>query len=53
MELPEISGRLEERQQEVYEEIRTEIEYGLEEIGLELPVYEGFLHRPAGSGNGE
>jgi hypothetical protein len=53
VELPEIAGRTEERQQEAYEEIRTEIERGLEEIGLELPVYEGSLHRPTSSRNGE
>lgn len=53
VELPEVAGKIVERQQEVYEGIRAEIERGLEEVGLDLPVYEGLLHRPTGSRNGE
>lgn len=52
VELPEIAGRTEERQQAAYEEIRAEIERGLREVGLDLPVYEGFLRRPPDIGNG-
>jgi hypothetical protein len=43
VELPEMASRAAERQQEAYEEIRAEIERGLEGMGLDLPVYEGFL----------
>lgn len=53
VELTEIAGRTEERQQKAYEEIRAEIERGLKEVGLDLSVHEGFLHRPANTGNGQ
>ena len=52
VELPEIAQRTEERQQGAYEEVKAEIERGLREIGLDLPVHEGLLRRPAGAGNG-
>ncbi len=47
VELPEIAARAAERQQEAYEAIRADIERGLEGMGLDLPVYEGSLRRPA------
>lgn len=47
VELPEIASRAAERQQEAYEEIKADIERGLEGMGLDLPVYEGFLRCPA------
>jgi hypothetical protein len=50
VELPEIAGRAAERQHEAYEEIRAEIERGLERMGLDLPVYEGSLRRSAEPG---
>jgi hypothetical protein len=50
VELPETVGKIEDRQQAAYEEIRTEIERGLEELGLRLPVHEGFLRYPADTG---
>ena len=50
VELPEIASRAAERQQEVYEEIRANIERGLEGMGLDLPVYEGSLRCSAEPG---
>ena len=50
VELPEIARKIAKRQQEVYEEVRAEVERGLEEIGLDLPVYEGYLRHPAEPG---
>ena len=47
VELPEIASRAAKRQQEAYEEIKTEIERGLKGMGLDLPVYEGLLRCPA------
>ncbi len=49
VELPDMVGRIEERQQAAYEEIRAEIELGLEERRLDVPVYEGSLRHPAGA----
>jgi hypothetical protein len=43
VELPEITSRTAERQHEAYEEIRAEIERGLERMGLDLPLFEGSL----------
>jgi hypothetical protein len=43
VELPEIASRTAERQHEAYEEIRAEIERGLERMGLYLPLLEGSL----------
>lgn len=53
VELPEVAGRTRQRQKEAYEEIKAEVERGLEEAGLDLPVYEGYLRRPTGPRNGE
>jgi hypothetical protein len=50
VELPEIARRTAERQQEAYEEIKAEIELGLEDMGLNLHVYEGSLRYPAEPG---
>ena len=47
VELPETVATTEDRQQEAYEEIRTEIERGLRELDLRVPVHEGFLRHPA------
>lgn len=47
VELPEIAEKTAERQQEVYEEMRAEVERGLNRMGLDLPVYEGSLRHPA------
>jgi len=47
VELPETVAKTEDRQQEAYEEIRTEIERGLRELDLRVPVHEGFLRHPA------
>jgi translation initiation factor 2B subunit (eIF-2B alpha/beta/delta family) len=47
VELPEIASRAAERQQDAYEEIRANIERGLEGMGLDLPVYEGSLRHSA------
>ena len=47
VELPEIAKNTAERQQETYEEVRTEVVRGLERMGLDLPVYEGSLRHPA------
>lgn len=50
VELPEMVTKVEDRQKEVYEEIRGEIERGLEELNLSLPIHEGFLHHPSDNG---
>lgn len=42
-----MASRVEERQQKAYEEIRAEVERGLEETGLGVRVHEGFLRRLA------
>ena len=47
VELPEIASRTAERQHEAYEEIRAEIEHGLERMGLDLPLFEGSLRSSA------
>lgn len=47
VELPEIARKTAERQQETYEEVRAQVERGLERMGLDLPVYEGSLQHPA------
>lgn len=46
VELPGTIAKTEDRQQEAYDEIRAEIERGLRELGLRLPVREGFLRHP-------
>lgn len=50
VELPEIARKTTERQQEAYEEIKAEVERGLEVMGLNLPIYEGSLQHPAEPG---
>lgn len=47
VELPDMAGTIEERQQAAYEEIRTEIERGLEERRLDVPLHEGSLRHPS------
>jgi hypothetical protein len=50
VELPELARTTEERQQAAYEELRTEIERGLEELDLRVSVHEGLLRRAADKG---
>ncbi len=50
VELPEMVTKTEDRQQEAYDEMRQEIERGLEELSLHVPVHEGFLRHPADTG---
>lgn len=50
VELPETVTKTEDRQQEVYDEMRQEIERGLEELSLHVPVHEGFLRHPTDTG---
>ena len=50
VELPEMVTKTEDRQQEAYEEMRQEIERGLEELNLHVPIHEGFLRHPADTG---
>jgi hypothetical protein len=54
VELPELASRTEERQRAACEEMRAEIERGLEEFDLlgDVPFYEGCLRR-AGFPGGE
>lgn len=51
VELPEIAGKTAERQREAYEEVRAEIEHGIEGANLEVPVHEGFLLHPTSPGD--
>lgn len=46
MEMPDEAQRLNDRQDEAFEELRERIEERLSELGLtgEVPVLEGFLH---------
>lgn len=50
VEPPEAAAMAEDRLRAAYREVREEIERGLEELDLEVPVYEGFLRRPADPG---
>lgn len=50
VELPETVTKTEDRQQEAYEEIRRNIERGLQELNLHVPIHEGFLRHPADTG---
>ncbi len=50
VELPETAKKTRDRQQRIYEETRAEIERGIEDVGLDVPVREGFLRRPANTG---
>ncbi len=47
VELPQVAEKTAQRQREVYEEIRTEIERTMQGMGLDVPVYEGSLRHPA------
>lgn len=50
IELPETVTKVEDRQKEAYEEMRAEIERGLDDMDLGVPVHEGFLHHPSDNG---
>lgn len=50
VELPETAKQTRARQQQIYEETRAEIERGIEEVGLAVPVRDGYLRRPADAG---
>lgn len=50
VELPEMVTKVEDRQKEAYEEMRKEIEGGLEDLDLHVPVHEGFLRHPGDNG---
>lgn len=52
VELPETAVRTEERQREAFEEVMAEIERGLDEEDVRVPIYEGRLRR-AGEPGGE
>lgn len=53
VELPETVARIEDRQQETFEEIRAEIERGLEDLDLRVPIHEGSLRYAADNGPGK
>jgi hypothetical protein len=56
VEMPEMTRTLEGRQREACDQLRAEVERGLEEAGLRVPLYEGslpYLQDRAGSGEGE
>jgi len=46
VELPDTVEKTRDRQQEAYEELRAEIERGLRELALRVPIHEGFLRHP-------
>ncbi len=50
VELPATAKQTRDRQQRIYEETRAEVERGMEEMGLEVPVREGSLRRPNDAG---
>ena len=50
VELPETAVRTEERQREAFAEVMAEIERGLDEEDISVPIYEGRLRRPANFG---
>lgn len=50
VELPETVSKTEDRQQETYEEMRGEIERGMEDLDLHIPIHEGFLRHPGDNG---
>jgi hypothetical protein len=53
VELPETAVRTEERQRETFAEVMAEIERGLDEEDIRVPIYEGRLRRaeePGGEG---
>jgi len=47
VELPELARTTEERQRAAYDELRAEIERGMEEADIVVPLYEGCLRRSA------
>ena len=47
VELPGTLKQTRDRQRRIYEETRAEIERGMEEAGLDVPVREGHLRHPA------
>lgn len=51
VELPGVARELAERHRETCEQLRVEIERGLEASGLCVPVHEGFLHHPTDDGH--
>lgn len=53
VELPETVTKTENRQQAAYMELRMEIEHALKELGLHVPVHEGFLRHPEDNGRGK
>ena len=50
VELPETVTKTEDRQQAASEEMRHEIERGLAELDLHIPVHEGFLRKSGDNG---
>lgn len=50
VELPKVVAKIEDRQQAAYEEVRAEIERGLRDSDLDVPVHEGFLRHAPDSG---
>lgn len=44
VELPEMVGRLEERQQTAYEQIRTEVESSIAQNSIDIAIHEGTLN---------
>ncbi len=50
VELPETAKQIRDRQQRIYEETRAELERGMENAGLDVPVREGYLRHPADAG---
>ena len=50
VELPETVTKTEDRQQQSYEEMRQEIERGVEELDLHIPIHEGFLRKSEDNG---
>jgi hypothetical protein len=49
VELPELARTTEERQRAAYDELRAEIERGMEDADMEVPLYVGHLRRSAES----
>ena len=50
VELPEVSRELVVRQRDACEQVWADIERGIVEANLEVPVYEGHLRHPTGTG---
>ena len=49
VELPEVSRELVERQRAACEQLRVELELGINGANLEVPVREGHVRRPTGT----